>query len=312
MTSTSRRHRLAWSLPLGMGLCLALQSGCEPIPDLRVVARHIPDDTVELLVGAMLDGDQPSQTFRVLPVRGLDHAGRERYVVGLSIGTAEAAGGVVSLGTVRDDGCLSSVVSSDRLSRSDSFSASTVELEMDPTMNAAVHTLASHLNTPRLCPKVPGLPPNRLDDAYELPIRPVIIRTNRLVAVSDAKFDGALSAYGWGLGRGSLSVGIEQDPDNCRKKISDSILAPDPMSLALQLLAASVYAPQAMQYPNYSLISYTQVELRWSKFSELLLPLGLGKDLINQIISCFAITTQGYRKVNPDGAMAEFHEASMK
>ena len=51
-----------------------------------------------------------------------------------------------------------------------------------------------------------------------------------------------------------------------------------------------------MQYPNYSLISYTQVELRWSKFSELLLPLGLGKDLINQIISCFAITTQAYRK----------------
>lgn len=301
------------SLPLvavmGLSLGLLSQPGCEPIPDFRIVARHVPSDTAALLVGALLDGDIGAQTFRVVPVRALDEAARERFAIGLAIGAAEVSGGSVSLGTVRSDGCLTSVASSVRLSRSDSVTAATVEIELDPTLNPTVYPVVTAFSRPPLCPKVPGLSPDRLDEPQELPIKPVIIRSNRLVAVSDAMFDGALTAYGWGMDRGSLSVAIEQDPTNCRKKISDAILAPDPMNIGRQLLAASVSAPQAMLYPNYSLISYTQAELRWSKFSEQLKP--LGKDLINQLIQCFAITTQTYRKVNPDGAEAVFHEPSM-
>lgn len=301
------------SLPLvavlGLSLGLVAQPGCEPMPDFRVVARHVPSDTAALLVGALLDGDLAAQTFRVIPVGALDEAGRERFAVGLAIGVGEVAGGSISLGTVRRDGCLTSVASSVRLSRSDSFLASTVEIDLDPASNPAVYPVVTAFNGAALCPKVPGLALDRLDEPHELPIKPVIIRSNRLISVSDATFDGALTAYGWGMDRGSLSVAIEQDPTNCRKKISDAILAPDPMNISRQILAAVVTAPQAMQYPNYSLISYTQAELRWSKFSEVLKP--LGKDLINQLIQCFGITTQTYRKVNPDGAEAVFHEPAM-
>ncbi len=299
-------HSLRLLATLGISIGLAGLPGCEPMPDFRIVAYHVPEDTAALLVGAMLEGDRPAQTFRVVPMAGLDAAARERFVVGLAVGTSDAAGGSVSLATVRKDGCLSSVTSSAPRSRSDSFTAATIEIELDPRLNPAVYTLVATLDTAMACPKVPGLVLSRLGEPHELPIKPVIIRSNRLISVSDSTFEGALTAYGWGMGRGSLSVVIEQDPTNCRKKISDTILAPDPMSLARQLLAASVTAPQAMEYPNYSLVSYTQAELRWSKFSELLQP--LGKDLINQLIQCFAITSQTYRKVNPDGAEAVFRE----
>lgn len=293
------------SLSLGSGAL----AGCEPMPDFRLVARHVPSDTAALLVGALLDGDYAAQTFRVIPVAGLDEASRDRFVIALAINLGDVGGGSLSLGTVRGDGCLTSVASSGRLSRSDSFTASSVEIELDPASNSAVYPVVTAYNHSSRCPRVPGLAIERLSEPHELPIKPVIIRSNRLVAVSDAMFDGALTAYGWGMDRGSLSVAIEQDPTNCRKKISDAILAPDPMSIPRQLVAASVSAPQAMLYPNYSLISYTQAELRWSKFREVLQP--LGQDLINQLIQCFAITTQTYRKVNPDGAEAVFHEPAM-
>lgn len=303
MTSRCLALTSLLSLSLGSG------AGCEPMPDFRLVARHVPSDTAALLVGALLDGDMAAQTFRVIPVAGLDDAARDRFVIGLGISVDDVGGGSVSLGTVRGDGCLSSVTSSGRLSRSDRFTASTVEIELDPASNSAVFPVVTAYNSSSLCPRVPGLALARLNEPHELPIKPVIIRSNRLVAVSDAMFDGALTAYGWGMDRGSLSIAIEQDPTNCRKKISDAILAPDPMNLSRQIAAASVSAPQAMLYPNYSLVSYTQAELRWSKFSEILRP--LGKDLVNQLIQCFAITTQTYRKMNPDGAEAVFHEPTM-
>lgn len=294
-----------------LSLLSALSLGaCESVPDLKVVALNIPASASYLLVGVMMDDGLASKSFQVIPLAGMGDDARARFSVGLQVGNVDSNSGSISLATVNSARCITSVASSAKLTRSGGVTASITEVQLDPSQNGGVIPLAPSHSASATCPKVPGLGPDPLDGPISLPIRPVLINTSRLLSSRDGVVDGAFVAYGWGLDRGTLTVSIDQDPMDCRSKLRAEILAPDPNNLYRQYLAALITSPVPTAYPDYSLLDYTTAEIRMSKFNGPLQQ--VGESLANRLLLCFAMTTQTYRKQNPDGAESVFVEASPK
>lgn len=300
------RSVLRWPLPALLGTLL-VQSACEPLPDYRLVVRSIPAGTRALVVGALLDGDVAAKTFQVVPVGSLDDAARAHFTIGLATQNSDVKAGLLSVGTVDANGCLTSVASSNKITRSSALSSSTTEIQLDPCLNPGVFELAVAYESPMLCPKIPGLGADKLDEPQELPTHPVIIRTRRLISSTNGVLEGVMTAYGWGMDRGTLAAAINRaaDPTNCFASIQNVINMSTPPGPQRDLVLAVVTASEAF-YPNYTLNSYAQAELHMSTrdaTSSLIPPA-----LVNQLILCFAVTEQIYTKVNPDGKRVVFQE----
>lgn len=295
---------------VAMVTCCALGSqGCEPMPDYRIVVRNIPADTQALVVGALLDGDIAARTYRTIPVGDLDEAARQRFTIALAVSNADAPAAVLSVGTVDRSGCLTSVASSNKLTRSGSFTASTAEIQLNPCLNPELKQLATGYDDPVSCPKLPGLTVNRLGEVQELSTAPVIILTRRLVGSADSVLEGTFTAYGWGMDRGTMSIAINPatDTNRCQdeaRRIVTTIAAPGPYRDLLLSFVNNTVA----SYPLFTLTSYAQVDLRFRSSDQTMSPLPMA--LLNQLVQCFAITSQIYTKLNPDGNQVVFREVT--
>ncbi|MBL9006067.1 MAG: hypothetical protein JNJ46_17570 [Myxococcales bacterium] len=306
--------RLSWAVALFSGL--ALLPACEPMPDYRVVVRNIPAGTQALVVGAMLEGDVVGKTYQAIPVGSLDDAARAQFTVGLATRDSAAQTAVLSVGTVDGNGCLTSVASSNKLTRSSALSASTTEIQLNPCLNPDVRLTAIGYDTPATCPKLPGLQVALLTEPIELPTLPVIFATRRLIASEDSILASTFTAYGWGMDRGTLTIAIDpaSDKSGCQAKLRSVVrgsnLPPLTQASILQLIDGIFSVnPAPPGLPAYSLTSYVQVDQVFRATDQPGTPM-LSDMLLSDLVQCFATTTQIYTKGNPGEKQVAFREVT--
>jgi len=305
---------------VALGGVLALQAACEPMPDYRLLVRNIPSGTQALVVGALLEGDVVSKSYQVIPVRDLDDAGRASFTIGLATRDSESKTAVLSVGTVDGSGCLTSVVSSNKITRSTAISTSTSEIQLSPCLNPDVQLLAMGYDLPAMCPKLPALDIARLTETIELPTLPVIIQTRRLIASTDGVLESTFTAHGWGMDRGALNISIDpaSDKNGCQADLRRTVMManlPPTSKAGLLALIDNIFAINPAQkdppspFPGYTLTSFARVDLIFRATDQPMMSM-LPQDLLTNLVQCFATTTQIYTKANPGGKQVTFREVN--
>jgi len=305
---------------VALGGVLALQAACEPMPDYRLVVRNIPAGTQALVVGALLEGDVVAKAYQAIPVRGLDDAGLASFTIGLATRDSESKTAILSVGTVDGSGCLTSVASSTKITRSSALNASTTEIQLSPCLNPDVQLLAAGYDSPAQCPKLPALDVARLTEAIELPTYPVIIQTRRLIASTDGVLESTFTAHGWGMDRGALNIAIDpvSDKTGCQADLRRTVMManlPPASKAGLLALIDNIFAINPAQkdppspFPAYTLTSFARVDMIF-RTTDQPMTSTLPPDLLTKLVQCFATTTQIYTKANPGGRQVTFREVN--
>lgn len=295
MKSTPLPSVLLWFLPLS--LC----AGCEPTPDFKIEANNIPPQAVALMVGFKSDADQVAPISLLLPVAGLSDSQRARYSLNINLGSLDGSG-TLSFGTVDRDGCLTSVLTAPRASKSSGMAVSNVQIDFaidNPALDAFRLAKASKAPAPLPCWRIAGVP-------VPVPQQNSSIPTPRMLFSVKRSFTGELTQptisehlYGWGLERASIfSTYAEVDGmlPTCVKDLKDrgfiSIMGP-------------TRSPTA---PDLILRSSTQIELDLQDdYSKLVNNTG-DKYIAYQIVSCLASSPLTWNITYADGESLTFRE----
>lgn len=281
----------------------AATTGCEPTPDYKIVALDIPASAALLLVGWKGDSDTVAHTSMAVPVGQLDPGGRQHYSIGLSLADAPDSSGVLSIATVDQNGCVSSVVNAGEASRSSGGGVTTVQIELDPSLNPDVVPVNPAYASPMSCPKVSGLT-TLPTEPTPVSAKPVFINAVRELNGPAGVFDsGRIRLHGWGLGRGSVAVLVNYDPQMCFLQ-----LATTAQQNYSQYVAALMGNSLTFQYPTLSLQSYAELDLQVEQIKAVIKPMPAPSFLLNGLIKCIAVSALSFSFTGQDGSKASFIE----
>lgn len=299
MRKQSSRSRLLGTAIVG-ALLGAL--GCEPTPDYKIIALHVPASASVLLVGFKGDSDTVSGTSLAVPVGQLSAEARQNFSIGLSLSDAPDPTGVLSIATVDQNGCVTSVVNAKEAARSSGGGVTTVEVELDGGANPDVVPLNPAYSDPMKCPRVPELAALPAQPML-VPTKPVLLNAVRELSGTAGVFDGGrIRLHGWGLDRGSVAVLVSSDPSKCFQDLAMLVQQSYPQYLPLFLTLWS------FRYPALSLQSYAELDLQVAQIKSMVMPMPAPPLLLNGLIRCVAVSALSFSFTSQGGGTASFTE----
>jgi hypothetical protein len=291
---------------------LAALLNCQPTPDYRITVHDIPPDAALILVGWKGDSNTVTGNSMAVPVGQLSPDERSNYTIALDLGDISDGSGVLSLATVDQNGCITSVVNTGDVARSSSTSVTMVDVELDPNVNVNVVPQAVIPSPPVMCPanppfpaypapvacpKVPGLDTLPTEPTL-IPKRPVVIQSIRQLMGPARVYDsGKISLYGWGFDRATISFGGICDPSKC----FENLVTQYPQYESFLL------SPITISYPNLNLVSYAQLDLQVTAIENALM-VDPTSGFQGGFILCVAVSALSFGVTNPDGNAANFSE----